>query len=116
MPEREVARDPAAHGEAHQVRLFGAEMIEHPREIARERGELEWTFVVVGIAVAARVPGGRAISSREELELRGPVAAVAAYAVKEEQELAFARERQREARRGTDADRFQATRPSRRRS
>jgi hypothetical protein len=72
--------------------------------------------LVVGIAVAARVPGGRAIAPREELELRGPVAAVAAYAVKEEQELALARERQREARRGTDEDGFQATRLSRRRS
>jgi hypothetical protein len=98
------------------VRAFGAEVIEHPREIVRERRELERALVVVGIAVAARVPGGGAISRGEERELRVPVAAVAADAVKEDEELALARERQREARRGADEDRFQATRLSRQRS
>jgi hypothetical protein len=91
-------------------------MIEHPHEVGREDRELERAFVVVGIAVAARVPGGGAISRGEERELRVPVAAVAADAVQEDEELALARERQREARRGTDPDRFQATRLSRRRS
>jgi hypothetical protein len=98
------------------VRLFLAEVIEHAREIGRERRELERTFVVVGIAVAARVPGGDAIARGEERELRAPVAAVAADAVQEDDELALARERQREARRGRDQDRFQATRLLRRRS
>jgi hypothetical protein len=91
-------------------------MIEHAHEIGRERRELQQAFVVVGIAVAARVPGGRAIAQAKERQLRVPVAAVAADAVKEEDELALARERQREARRGTDEERFQATRLSRPRS
>jgi hypothetical protein len=91
-------------------------MIEHPHEVGRERRELERAFVVVGIAVAARVPGGRAIARAKEGELRVPVAAVAADAVKEEDELALARERQREARRGADEERLQATRLSRPRS
>jgi hypothetical protein len=91
-------------------------MIEHPLEIGRERRELERALVVVGIAVAARVPGGGAIARGEERELGVPVAAVAADAVQEDEELALARERQREARRGADPDCFQATRLSRRRS
>ena len=108
-------RDAPAHREAHHVRLFGAEMIEHAHEIGRERRELERAFVIVRIAVAAR-PRRPRDGAREKLELRGPVAAVAADAVQEEDRLAFAGERQREARRGTDEERFQATRLSRRRS
>ena len=93
MPEREVARDAPAHGQAYHVRFVSAELIEHPQKIGRERRKLERSFVVVGIAVAARVPRRRAIPGVKERELRRPVAAVAADAVQEDEELALADER-----------------------
>ena len=69
-------------------------MIEHAHQIGREDRELERAFVVVGLTVAARVPGGGAMSRGEEREPRVPVAAVAADAVEEEQAV-FTLERQR---------------------
>jgi hypothetical protein len=46
MAQREVARDAPSHGETHDVRLIGAEVIEYPHEIGREGGELERAFVI----------------------------------------------------------------------
>ena len=73
--------------------------------------ELQRAFVVLGVAVAARVPGGGPEMAREELDLACPVAPAAADAVQEEEQGAFAGDRHGKARRGPDADRFQATPP-----
>jgi hypothetical protein len=47
--------------------------------------ELQRAFVVLGIAVAARIPGRGPESTGEELDLPRPVAAAAADAVQEEE-------------------------------
>jgi hypothetical protein len=77
------------------------------QHVAGEMVELQRTFVVVGVAVAARVPGRGLEVPREELDLAREIAAVAADAVEEEDQRARSRDRDREARRGFDEDCFQ---------
>src|SRR5258708_34652669 len=61
------------------------------------------TGIVVGLAVAARVPGGRGKAGRREgLDLPEPVAPVAADAVQEQHQRPVALEGHREARRWPD--------------
>lgn len=84
MGKREVARDPPAHRQADQVGAVLAEKIQGARDIRSEIVEAQRPLVVLGIAVAARIPGrgGEAVA-REERELVLPVVAVAADAVQE---------------------------------
>jgi hypothetical protein len=61
--------------------------------------ELQRAFVVVRVAVTARIPGGGAVSMRgEEIDLAGPVAPVAADAVEKQDQLAMAGDSNRKAR------------------
>ena len=66
--------------------------------------ELQRPFIVVGVAVAARVPGGGAKALGEEFDLVAPVAPVAADAVQEEQQRPAAGDRDGEPRRRLDED------------
>src|SRR6185436_11249809 len=100
--QRDVARDAAAHRQPDQVRLLHAEVLDHAHHVAAEILELQLARVVVGLAVAARVPGSGAKALREGLELLRPVASIAADAMQEKHERAFARDRDREARRRAD--------------
>ncbi len=68
---------------------------------------MQSSFVVVGVAVAARVPGGRAKPLREEVKLRRPVRAVAADAVQEYDERPSAGDGYGDARRRAYEERFQ---------
>jgi hypothetical protein len=61
------------------------------QHVAGKSVELQGAFVVVGIAVAARIPGRGAKSMRgKESDLAGPVAPVAANAVEKQDQLAVA--------------------------
>lgn len=62
------------------------QMVEHAREIGGEIAEIERAVVVVGIAIAARVPGGRGELAGEEGDLLVPGTAIAADAVQEKDE------------------------------
>jgi hypothetical protein len=77
------------------------------QHVAGEVVELQRSLVVVGVAVAARVPRRRAKAPREELDLVAPVAAVAADAVQEQDQLAAAGDGDRESRRRLDKNAFQ---------
>src|SRR5436190_13963976 len=88
------------------MRARHAEVLEHAQQVFAEHGEVERPFVVVGLTVAARVPGSRLVRAGEELHLRIPVLPPAANAMQEDEEFALARHRQGKARRGTDEDRI----------
>jgi hypothetical protein len=70
--------------------------------------KIERPLVVLGVAVAARIPGRRAEAAGENAELPVPGMPVAADAVEEENERPPARERKREARRAADENGLQA--------
>ena len=93
------------------MKLFRAEAGGDAQHVGGEIIEAERAFVVVGIAVAARVGRRYAEVTVEVLELRGPVAAVAADAVEKKDELAVARDRDREPRRRIDENRIQEVTP-----
>jgi hypothetical protein len=105
--QRDVARDAPAHGKPDQVQLRRPEVLDHAQHVAGEVLEVQRAVVVVGLAVAARVPGHGPVAAREELELAGPVAAVAADAVEKQHQLTLAGDRKRQARRGFDENRVQ---------
>src|SRR5205085_11494366 len=65
--EREVARDAPAHRKSRDVRLTHAEVIEHAQEVGAKHREIERALVVLRLAVAARVPGGRPVVARKEI-------------------------------------------------
>jgi hypothetical protein len=90
------------------VGFFGIEVTKDAQQVGGKAMKIERAFIVVGIAVAARVPGGRGEPAREELDLRVPGAAAAADAVQEKDQRSLARDREREARRCADENRFQA--------
>jgi len=69
--------------------------------------ELHRPGVIVRVAIAARIPRGRGETLREELDLAAPVVAVAADAVQEEDQRAFAGYGDGDARRRADEDGFQ---------
>jgi len=104
MAQGEVARDAAAERQSDEVRALGAEAVEHPREVGAEVGERQRAVVVVGVAVATRVPrgGGEVLAERAQLVV--PVLAVTADAVQTHDERPGARNAQRDARRRTDED------------
>ena len=89
------------------MRFPDFQAIEHSDEITGENSEVERTCVVFRVAVTARIPGGGPEARGEELDLRVPAVAVAADAVQEEDERAFARERDGELRRRADEDGLQ---------
>src|SRR6185369_8867321 len=73
--------------------------IDRPEQVRGEILELERALVVVGIAVAARVPrGGLESVLRKEGELVLPVVAIAADAVEEQDQRPPSRARHRDAR------------------
>jgi hypothetical protein len=81
------------------MQLVGLEVLGEAHDIAGEMVELQRAFVVVRVAVAARIPGGGAVPMLgEELDLAGPVAPVAADAVEKQDQLAMAGDRNRKAR------------------
>jgi hypothetical protein len=86
------------------MHLPGAEVLRHAQHVADQVLELQPALVVVGLAEAARVPRGDLEAVREALQLRRPVAAVAADAVQQQDQAAGARDRYGEARRGPDED------------
>jgi hypothetical protein len=107
MAQRCLAGDPPAHRQADEVRFLFLEEIEHADHVGHEVGKSTRLFVILRIAIAARVPRRRLVPRREEIELAGPVVSVPADAVQEEKERSLAGDRQREARRGPDEDGFQ---------
>jgi hypothetical protein len=69
------------------MQLARLEMIGDAQQVAGEvLLELQRTVIVLGVAVAARVPRRRLEAAREELELARPVAPAAADAMQEENE------------------------------
>ena len=86
----------------------GAQMVQDPDQVAGEGAEFQRSLVVLGVAVAARVPRRRSEPPRDDLELRVPRAAVAADAVQEDDERSLARDSEGEPRRSADERRFQA--------
>jgi hypothetical protein len=82
-------------------------MLGDAQHVAGEVVELQRAVVVVGIAVAARVPGSGLEVVREEFDLAGPVAPVAADAVEKEDEGPAAGDRDSETRCRFDENRFQ---------
>ena len=56
--QRDVARDAPAHRQPDEVQLPRLEVLGDAQHVAGEVLELQRAFVVVGVAVAARVPGG----------------------------------------------------------
>ena len=103
----DVACDAPAHGKADEVELRCLEVRRDAQHVAGELLELQRAFVILRIAVAARIPGGGLEAAGEKLDLAGPVAAIAADAVQKKDELSRARDRDREPRRRIDKDRFQ---------
>jgi hypothetical protein len=83
-------------------------LVEHALEVAAEIGKIERPGVILGVAVAARIPGHGAVAPRERFDLPVPVVPVAADAVQEEYEGPGARDRERNARLRADEDRFDA--------
>jgi hypothetical protein len=82
------------------------------QHVAGEVVELQRAFVVVGVAVAACVPGGGVKPvGGEEIDLAGPVAPVAADAVQKQDQLAMAGDRNRETRGRLDEGCFQVSIP-----
>jgi hypothetical protein len=82
------------------------------QHVAGEVLELQRAFVIVGVAVAARIPGRGAETMRgEEVDLAGPVAPVTANAVEKQDQLAVAGDGDREARCRLDEDGFQVSIP-----
>ena len=81
--------------------------IENAQEVGGEIVELQGPFVVVRVAVAARIPRNRPVRGRKCFELKLPVLPVAADAVQEKQQRAAAGDAQRDARRAGDEERFQ---------
>src|SRR6185312_11887638 len=93
------------------------EMVGDAQHVAGEvLVELQRTVVVLGVAVATRVPRGRFEAAREELDLAIPVAPVAADAMQQENERSLAGDGDGKARGRPDVDRLQATPPSLRKS
>jgi len=84
-----------------------AKKIQDSEHIPGENLEIQWTRIVFGLAVAARVPGSGLESRGKELELPVPATAIAADAVQKENERPFSRDRDGEPRRGADEDRVQ---------
>ena len=81
------------------MHLFRSEMVGDAHHVGGEvLIELQRAFIVLGIAVAPRVPGGGPEVGREEFDLPRPVAPAAADAVQEEEESAFAGDRYGQAR------------------
>src|SRR5262249_6313878 len=68
------------------MRSRRSEMIEHATQIVSEVAEVERPFIVVAVAVAARIPGRRVEIAGEYWKLFSPVRAVPREAVKEDQE------------------------------
>src|SRR5438309_7066290 len=66
--------------------------------------EVQRALVVVGIAVAARVPGGGREMLGKHRQLQIPVAAIAAYAVQEQHQRTRSLDRDRDARCWFDED------------
>lgn len=62
--QREIARDAAAHRQPDEVRALRRKVIQHALEVAPQIGEVERPGVILGIAVAPRVPGGGAVADR----------------------------------------------------
>jgi hypothetical protein len=94
------------------VQLIGLEVIGDPQNVAGKSVELERAFVVVGVAVAARIPGRGAEPMRgKEGDLAGPIAPVTADAVEKQDQLAMAGDRNRKARCRLDEDRVQLSIP-----
>jgi hypothetical protein len=90
------------------VELLDLEVFGDAQNVAGEVLELQRALVVVGIAVAARVPGrGLEAVLREEFDLAGPVAAIAADAVQEKYQLSVACDRDRKPRRRINENRIQ---------
>jgi hypothetical protein len=77
------------------------------QHVAGEVVEMQGFGVVVGVAVAARIPGRGLETLREELDLAGPVAPVAADAVEKEDQGPAAGDRDSETRCRFDENRFQ---------
>src|SRR3989442_14813247 len=69
---------------------------------------MQRAVVIVGIAVAARVPGGGPEMLGEHRQLQIPVAAIAAYSVQEQHQRTRSLDRNREARRRLDEEGFHA--------
>jgi hypothetical protein len=90
------------------VRFLGFAEIQKAKNVRGEVAEVQRAFVIVRIAVAARVPGDGGEAAREELELRIPRAPVAADAVQEDDVRSLSRDREREPRRPGDEQRVQA--------
>ena len=86
------------------MRLRRAEVVEHAHDVVGVVGEREGTFIVVAVAVAARVPGDGVEERREGRHLVRPVAPVAADAVQEDDEIALAGVLDGDMRRGADLD------------
>ena len=80
----EVLGDSPTHREPDEMRALGLEPVEHPERVAREIAEIERAFVVVRVAVAARVPGDGMEGATHGFELRGPIRPVATDPVHEE--------------------------------
>ena len=55
----EVLCDAPAHRKPDQMRPFDLEAVQHAHCVTGEIAEIERTFVVLGFAVAARIPGNR---------------------------------------------------------
>src|SRR5437879_11552044 len=83
-------------------------MLRHAQHVAGEMLEVQRALVVVGIAVAARVPGGGPEMLGKHRQLQIPVAAIAAYSVQEQHQRARSLDRNRDARRRLDEDGFHA--------
>jgi len=106
--ERHVARHASAHRKTDEVELFRAEVHGHAQHVAREIVEGERPFVIIRIAIAARVGRDYAEVALEKFNLSSPVAPVAADAVEKNDKLAIARDRDREPWRRIDVNSVQA--------
>jgi hypothetical protein len=93
------------------VKLLRAQSRRDAQHVGAEVIEAERPFVILGIAVAARIRRGDSEVAVKVLELRRPIAPVAADAVQKKDELARARDRDREPRRGFDENGVQVTPP-----
>jgi hypothetical protein len=93
------------------VKLLRAQARRDAQHVGGEVVEAERPFVIVGIAVAARVGRGDPEVTVEVFELRRPIAPVSADAVQKKDELAAARDRDREPRRRFDENGVQVTPP-----
>ena len=87
----EVLQNPPAHREPDKMGALDLEMVQQPSEVVGEIREVERAFVIVGEAVAARIPrdGAKAVGG-ECRELIAPVRPMAPDAVKKDDDRPFA--------------------------